>query len=995
MIFEPGQIFARFKIIRKLGEGGMGEVYLAEDQKLGRNVAVKILQASFFDNAEYRARFDREAKTAASISNPNVMAIYDLDSAKDEKSGRQLGYIVMEYVAGESLSEYLQRKKPDMSEKMRIVEKIASGLAAAHKMGVIHRDIKPENIKIDENGEPKILDFGLAKPLGLLVEEGDPDTTDDVSNNLTADGRIMGTVNYMSPEQARGEAVDSRSDIFSFGILLYKLFSDDYPFKGKDRVSILAKILESKHMPLREKDESIPGELDRIIDKCLQKNPGDRYQDTRDLVVDLRSLRRQYDSGLSETLSSISGISKSEKSKSRIMVPSIIAVSIIGLVIVVIFMATGGSGPESPGIVHAHENALAILGFENKTGDEELNWLQSGLPEILLTGLAQNGAVDIISRNRVLDCLEEEVGGINDLPKHQECVNAAKSLGATKILSGSFFKLGDKIRIDARLEDVESGRIILGEKVVGDDPMSLVDSLTNKIAASLNMTKILNERKGVAELTSSSPEAYKYYILGLEKFGQNLYDEAIPLFEKAIEIDSTFALPYLRIGMAYNFQSKIQPSIGYLEKAKKYQNRLGQQDRNILEIYINIFLENKYNEAYVKLQSYLENYPDDKEARSLYAILLYQVSQQPKLALAQLDTVLMLDPRFSMAFDSYIAIRLDQNEYETALEYALKYERLYPNSKTPKMMVSEIYKDLGRLEDAIFKIKEVLEMEPSDINALVLAVNSNLIKNDFEEARRYIEMVRDYHSNDPYMMVRYYSMLANLSAWKGQFNEMIEYHYQRALKAYETGDSSQLALAYLNLSDTYLEFGDLENAMRYSDSIDNYATHFQTLNYPLMLARIDPNEATEAQLAWAEALRNFKANIPPDIWPIGDALGDIFEAYLEFDTTALIVNYEKLSLMPFMEEAGHGYEMARLLVLSGKYNKGIDVLENLVDKKSSYSGGFIRISSNYYLGRAYEGINDLESAKASYEKFLDYWGNADRQLDMIVDAKERLNRLAG
>ncbi|MEW5925170.1 MAG: serine/threonine-protein kinase, partial [Candidatus Zixiibacteriota bacterium] len=521
-MLESGQSFGHFKIIKKLGEGGMGEVYLAEDTKLNRKIALKILQPAFLDDADRMQRLIREARTAAQISHPNVMGIYDLDSAKDEDSGRDLTYIVMEYVGGQSLTDYLQMRKPNIAECLRIAEKIASGLAAAHKLNIVHRDIKTDNIRIDEDGTPKILDFGLAKPLDATFSGDNDDITDSLSNDLTQEGKIMGTVTYMSPEQARGETVDSRSDIFSFGILMYRMFTGDFPFDGQEKVSILAKILESKQLPMRERNESLPPELERIVDKCLQKNPNDRYQDTRDLVIDIRSLRRQFESSISDSNSIITGVS-GKKGKSYVFNlkrPIRIAIVLIAILIpmYIIFNSHDDKPTTELRGLQAKENAMAILGFQNKTGDAEMDWLQSGLPEILLTDLAQNGAINIISRNRVLDCLGEKIDGVNETDIHKDCIKAAKSLGAATVLSGSFYKMGEKIRIDARLEDVESGRIILGEKVVGDDPFALVDSLTQKIAQSLNVQGALANNRGVAEFTSSSPEAYRYYIQGMEKF---------------------------------------------------------------------------------------------------------------------------------------------------------------------------------------------------------------------------------------------------------------------------------------------------------------------------------------------------------------------------------------------------------------------------------------------------------------------------------------------
>ncbi|MEE8149196.1 MAG: serine/threonine-protein kinase, partial [candidate division Zixibacteria bacterium] len=476
-MFEVGHKFAHFEILSKIGEGGMGEVYLAKDLKLNRQVAIKVMHPESFDEKERKDRFIREAQTAAQISHPNVMGIFDIGTA--EIDGKEFCYIVSEYISGERLSDIINKSDHDLKELVRIAERIAAGLAAAHRLNIVHRDIKADNIMIEEGGEPKILDFGLAKAVQGMFFEKDSETTKTLSGELTKAGKILGTVSYMSPEQARGDKVDIRSDIFSFGILLYRMVTGEFPFEGPTQVSTLAKILESNPEPPSARNENIPPELERIIDKCLRKDAADRYQGASDLVVDLRSVRRKYDSGVTDSVSSISRIEakvvkvKEFRMSSKLAVSALIVATVIALVTLTDLFSLSGSGKA----LQATENSLAIIGFENKTGDESYDWLTTGLPEILLTDLSQMSSLNIISRERIFDCFPDKKASHT----HEAYVRAAQSLGAAKLLTGSFYRLGeDKIRIDARLEDVATGNIILAEKVVGTDAFSLVDSLTLK-----------------------------------------------------------------------------------------------------------------------------------------------------------------------------------------------------------------------------------------------------------------------------------------------------------------------------------------------------------------------------------------------------------------------------------------------------------------------------------------------------------------------------------
>ncbi|HVP07132.1 MAG TPA: protein kinase, partial [Candidatus Acidoferrum sp.] len=646
-MLSDGQMLAHFKIIKLLGEGGMGQVYLAEDQKLHRQVAVKVLTAEYFGDADRMERFHREARTAAQISHPNVMSIFDLGKDKDPATGQEIEYIVMEYIKGKSLTEFLKGRPADMTTVIRLAEKIASGLAAAHKMNVLHRDIKADNIIVDEDEQPKILDFGLAKPLEPVQFSDGETSTRTVSQELTRAGKILGTVSYMSPEQVRGETLDTRSDIFSFGVLLYRMATGEFPFAAQTQVSTLAKILETRHDSPRLKNDKIPPDLERIIDKCLQKDAGDRYQDTRDLVVDLRNLRRQFDSGVTDTVSGIQAVQKPKSSFfKRLTWKHVVLIMFLAPFIYALIsqLLPGGDSGKS-GKVMAGENNLAILGFENKTNDASLDWLESGLPEILLTGLAQDKSVNLISRQRLVDELGGEPTKAGKTIPHEEWLSAAKDLGASKVLSGSYYKMGNKIRIDARLEDIASGKVLLGEKVVGDDPFSLVDSLTDKIAVSLNIQREGGEQS-VSTFTSSSPEAYKTYLAGMNKFGMQLYDDAIVEFEKAIKIDSTFALPYMRIAMSNAFKSRQQKAAIYFAKAKQYESKLPVHERTLLDIYADIWLNHKFNDAFAKMEAMVKTYPDDLEARSIYAVLVNEFTKDTTKAFALLDTVIAANPRY-------------------------------------------------------------------------------------------------------------------------------------------------------------------------------------------------------------------------------------------------------------------------------------------------------------------------------------------------------------
>lgn len=998
-MLEAGQSFGHFKIIKKLGEGGMGEVYLAEDQKLNRNIALKILQPAFLDDADRLQRLIREARTAAKISHPNVMAIYDLDSARDESSGKDLRYIVMEYVSGQSLTDYLETRKPGIADSLRLAEKIAAGLAAAHKLNIVHRDIKTDNIRIDDDGDPRILDFGLAKPLDATFAGDNDDITDSLSNDLTQEGKIMGTVNYMSPEQARGEAVDSRSDVFSFGILMYRMFTGEFPFAGQEKVSILAKILESKHAPMRDKNESIPAELERIVDKCLQKNPNDRYQDTRDLVIDIRSLRRQFESSISDSSTILAGKPEggSRSYLFRLSRPKRIAIVLVAILIpMYIIFKSGQEGPSSEirGL-QAKENAMAILGFQNKTGDADLDWLQAGLPEILLTDLAQGGAINIISRSRVLDCLGDKIENISEIEVHKKCIDAARSLGAATVLSGSFYKMGDNIRIDARLEEVESGKIILGEKVIGSDPFVLVDSLTQKIAASLNVQEVLANNRGVSEFMSSSSEAFRYYIQGMEKFSASNYDEANALFEKAIQIDSTFALPYMRIGMSYAMQGRGLQGSPYFEKAKKYENKLPVKEKSLLDIYSDLWLKVNFDAALTKMKAFASNYPDDKEGRTFYAILKYALQRDTDGAMAELDTALLLDPQYQLALMFYVELFTEQKKYDEAIAKAKLVRDYYPDSPEGYRALSDIYYLQQKLDEAMEEGRMLLQRFPDNENILGRLISIQIHKRNFDEARKFNEYIKQRHGDDPYLMVDYYYNLANFDIWKGRFTSGLGNLKKAAALAEPTGDSVLIYNQYNLLSDYFENMDMPDSALYYNKKGFDWATRFQTFDYPMLMVKMDPRKEPEARVIFEQALQNFKSRIPSELWGIGDRLKEKFDALCTSDTVKQMEATRKLVEEQNQGTTGTRLSLGKYYVFTGHYADARKELENITTPtgENQTSRAMSYMTAVYYHGRACEALGDTEAAIADYREVLKNWGQADMKLDLITDSRARLDKL--
>lgn len=994
-MLKPGTQLGQFKIVEKLGEGGMGSVYLAEDRKLHRNVALKTLSSEMFDNVEHQERFLREARTAAQISHANVMAIYDISAAVDDLSGRNVQFIVMEHIKGQSLTNYLKGSKTDMKAIIRLAEKIASGLAAAHKLRIVHRDIKTDNIMIDEQGEPKILDFGLAKPLEPL-QMGGSDSANTVSQELTRAGKIMGTVTYMSPEQIKGELVDTRSDIFSFGILLYRMATGEAPFGGATQVSTLAKILETTPESPSAKNKEIPAELERIIDKCLQKDPNDRYQDTRDLVVDIRNLRKSYDSGTTDTVS-VRTAAVAAKKASRVgfnlswKMMVIVVFAMILLFAVVMELIDGSPKSSGPGGLRAGENGIAILNFENRTGDTALNWLGTGLPEILLTDLAQNRSVKVISRQRLLDQLESD-----GQPTTEEALrSAAVDLGAVNLLTGTYFKLGDQVRIDARVEDIGSGKIVLAEKVVGADPFKLVDSISQKVRSALNIESAGTPAAGVAQYTSSSPEAYKHYLAGLQTFGRSEYDSSIVEFDEALKIDSTFALAHMRMGMIFAFRGRQQKSAEFFGKARRYQDRLPVRERSMVDVYANIWLDRQIGEAATKLKQMVANYPDDKEIRTIYGIFLAQLDRDTTAGFAQFDSALQLDPTFVFALEVYGQIYAMFQQYDRAVEITHRISKIVPGSAQPHQQLAGYLSKMNKYEAALDEYEKSLAINPEDIECVQSEFYLHLRYQNPERAAKLMDRLESLSGNDPFRLMQFHEARAELMGWQGNFKEMMRTLHEARRRAERMKDEALVYSEYSSLISLFQRLQWKDSTRLYAAKADSIAGPFQKLSYPIILVDLEPANEKVARPLLTQRLNEFRQRVPSSIWPQAEGIQLIFDATAKSDTAAMIAAFQTFARAVNQPIAGNSLEIGILLTLSGKFADGKAALMPLVNGILRTSSPLTFMQASYYLGRTEEGLGNRPGAIQYYQQVVKFWSGADIQIKEISDSKERLAKLTG
>jgi len=456
-----GRTLGHYQIVEEISRGGMGVVYRALDTKLHRDVALKVLPPDLVSDPARRDRFVTEARAASSIEHPHIAVIHAIDDVDG------ISFIAMELVRGEKLSDVLARGALTPTRALELATEVAEGLARAHDKGVVHRDLKPANVMLTEDGHAKIIDFGLAKLVDALSGDSGGQT---IIKNETDPGMVLGTVSYMSPEQARGGKVDHRSDVFSFGILLHEMLTGRPPFRGNTGIDTMHAILHDPVPPLPPLGGTVTADVQRILEKSLAKDPAERYQGMRDIVVDLRAARRRLDSTVQGPASTTRSASLSGERNSAERLLAARQWVYAGAAVLILALAGFGwmrsrSGAGSTAATTNSKPSVAVLYFENNTGNAQLDWLRTGLTDMLVTDLSQSPDVEVLPTDRLVQILGDMKRQDDRAISFDTVQEIARRAGVNTVVLGSYVKAGDTIRINLKLQDAASGKLVSTERV--------------------------------------------------------------------------------------------------------------------------------------------------------------------------------------------------------------------------------------------------------------------------------------------------------------------------------------------------------------------------------------------------------------------------------------------------------------------------------------------------------------------------------------------------
>ncbi len=531
-----GRRLGHYRIIAPLGAGGMGVVYRAHDEHLEREVAVKVLPAGSLGAEDARRRFRTEALALSRLQHPNVGVIHDFDSQES------VDFLVMELIPGEGLEERIQRGKASELEVARLGEQLADGLTAAHASGVLHRDIKPQNLRLTEGGQLKLIDFGLAR---ALPGEGQPIAT------VTAPGfgSIAGTLPYMSPEQLRGEALDERSDLHAVGAVLYELSCGRSPFARPTPEATMLAVLNDAPAPPSSLGAELGPELERIITKCLEKSPGDRYPSARALAADLRPLAQG-----SERVAARTRATQPPRQPARPRSATLGPLAGVTLLVVVavglLLLDVGGVRTRMLGGAPAASNSLAVLPLANLSGDSGQENFVDGMTDELITRLAQVGALRVISRTSVMRLKGTKLS-LRDI---------ARELGVNMIVEGSVLRAGDMVRISAQLIEARSDRHLWAQSYQRElrDVLSLQSEVAAAVVENVRVRLTPAERTRIGASRRLDPDAFEAYVRGVAEFNRQSpgsFRAAVASFDEAIAKDSTYAPAHVGLAMTYEYMS--------------------------------------------------------------------------------------------------------------------------------------------------------------------------------------------------------------------------------------------------------------------------------------------------------------------------------------------------------------------------------------------------------------------------------------------------------
>jgi tetratricopeptide (TPR) repeat protein len=751
----------RYLIESILGEGGMGMVYRARDLELDRTVALKVIRPDLASRPEILDRFKREIQLASRVTHKNVVRIHDLGEVGD------LRFISMSFIEGESLRALLDREGPLQAERgVPLVRQIAVALQAAHDAGIVHRDLKPHNVLIDKDGQPYIGDFGISRSM-------------DSDGTMTETGAILGTVDYMSPEQARGDVPDHRSDIYSLGMMMYEMFTGTLPFRAANPLSVMVKRVHEDAPPVTAVRPGIPPWLSAIIGRAMQRDPNDRYQSLGDLVRDLD--RQQATRAARRMRWKRTGV----------------AAAILAVVLVAGY---GGAGwiRSRPSAAPAVKTSLAVMPFANATGDPRFDWVRSGVTSVVRTGLLQAKALRLAGDDRVQEILDLLKPAAGEETRPSTVQRVGRLVGVDQVLVGSLVRIGSGFRIDASLMQIGESGIGTTRPIVLDGEneaaiLKMMDDLTRRVREELGVARGWGERQiGAAQISTASVDALSLYGEGLALGRSGNQIEAVKRFEMAIAKDPRFAMAHAELARTYD-------ALGYSDKAKKSADDAVQNLRDA----------SPWEAAQIRATRATLSGDLEGAEKALRAI----VDEAPNDAPSILDLALVQEKR---------------GDLPAATQSLQRVVTLDPTHPGARFALGRLLFKSGRPAEAVAEFNQALALYGASGNDQGRAQvinglgNAALGSSQLDDAERYFSQALEIRRRigDQRGIAVTLSNLAEVSRQRGRYPDAIGFVKEALRVSTAIGDQAKMADSAMGLGDTYQDAGQPEEALKaYEESL--------------------------------------------------------------------------------------------------------------------------------------------------------------------------------